>query len=91
MLQVFNLINIRFFRQKLSFKQFFANKLFLLVVILIVGGQVLIGQIGGSFFRTTQISLYNWLIIIALSGTIFILMRLASTIFGKKINKFTKN
>ncbi|MCL2520662.1 MAG: calcium-translocating P-type ATPase, PMCA-type [Spirochaetaceae bacterium] len=84
MLQLWNLFNMRLFKQKFRLKQFFANNLFWLVVAAILAGQILIGQFGGNFFRTVPINVSTWLSIIALSAGVFIIMRLATVIAAIK-------
>jgi Ca2+-transporting ATPase len=66
LLQVWNLFNARALgRLNSAFKGLFENKAFLAIVAVILIGQFLIVQFGGSIFRTVPLSLGDWVAIVA--------------------------
>lgn len=65
MLQFWNLFNARALGQAYSaFRGLTKNKAFLLIAAIILLGQVAITQFGGEVFRTTPLSLGQWVIIV---------------------------
>ncbi|MBF0290118.1 MAG: calcium-translocating P-type ATPase, PMCA-type, partial [SAR324 cluster bacterium] len=65
MLQFWNLFNARCLGQVHSaFSGLFTNRAFLLVLLVILVGQVMIVQLGGSMFRTTPLTLSHWVYLI---------------------------
>ncbi|MEL7034466.1 MAG: calcium-translocating P-type ATPase, PMCA-type [Cyanobacteria bacterium J06592_8] len=72
MLQFWNLFNARCFGLKQSaFTNLFANWSFLGIAIVILVGQILMVQFGGSVFRTVPLCLTDWIVIIG--GTSIVL------------------
>jgi P-type Ca2+ transporter type 2C len=72
MLQFWNLFNARCLGLNQSaFKDLSKNPAFIAIAMLILVGQILIVQFGGSIFRTVPISLMDWLEVI--SSTSFVL------------------
>ncbi len=65
LLQFWNLLNARTIGTNHSaFHELFGNKSYLIILCAILVGQIIIVQFGGSFFRTTPLSIPTWLIII---------------------------
>ncbi|WP_413161959.1 calcium-translocating P-type ATPase, PMCA-type [Capilliphycus salinus ALCB114379] len=72
MLQFWNLFNARCFGLKQSaFTNLWSNRSFLAIAIVILVGQILMVQFGGTIFRTVPLGLTDWLIIIG--GTSIVL------------------
>lgn len=74
MLQVWNLFNARSLGLKESaLRGLTENRYFLGILVIIVIGQVLITQFGGTIFRTVPLSLVDWITIIAAtSGVLWV-------------------
>ncbi len=71
MLQFWNLFNAKCFNRPQSvLTHLLDNWSFLAIALLILIGQVVIVQWGGSFFRTVPLSLSDWLIIVASTSII---------------------
>ncbi len=74
MLQFWNLFNARVLGLDISaFNGIGENRLFMGIAAAIVIGTVLIIQFGGSIFRTTPLSLIDWLAVIALTSPVLLL------------------
>ena len=90
MLQFWNMFNAKCFGLKESvFAHLGENKGFIAIAIVILLGQILIVQLGGSIFRTIPLSWQDWLIIIGSTSIVLwfgeIKRQLTSTaIFHKK-------
>jgi len=71
MLQVFNQINARKIEkgQLNVFKEFFNNKLFIVVVFVTITVQILLVQIGGVFTKCSPLSVYDNIFCISLGST----------------------
>lgn len=64
MLQFWNLFNARVYGTNHSFlKGLFANKSFLLIMLIILVGQILAVEFGGGIFRTESLSVMDWLLL----------------------------
>lgn len=73
MLQFWNLFNTRVFgTYKSAFANFFRETGFLTVLVVILAGQWIIVEWGGSMFRTVKLPLQDWLLIIG--GTFPVLL-----------------
>ena len=71
-IQFWNLFNARCLGMKDSaFKGIFENKAFIITVVVILIGQILMVQFGGKVFRTTPLSLIEWILVIG--GTSIVL------------------
>jgi len=82
-LQVWNMLNVRFFdRKQISFAAFFRNRAFWFVMFLIVLGQIAIVEFGGKAFRTESLALHEWLYIAGASSVILI-VGLAGRLIGR--------
>jgi Ca2+-transporting ATPase len=65
MLQFWNLFNAKCFGlNKSAFSNLFENKGFITIATVILLGQILMVQFGGSLFRTVPLSVQDWLMII---------------------------
>ena len=74
MLQFWNLFNARVYGTNHSFlKGLFANKSFLLIMGIILVGQILAVEFGGSVFRTVSLSMTDWLLIAAATCPVLII------------------
>ncbi|KAF9201242.1 hypothetical protein BGZ49_008533, partial [Haplosporangium sp. Z 27] len=68
-LQVFNELNCRRIDDSLNiFKNLHNNKIFLLVQLIVIGGQFIIVQFGGQAFKTVALSSEQWLITILIGS-----------------------
>jgi len=66
MLQFWNLFNARSYGSKFSaFSGLLKNRGFFIVSLVIVFGQILMVSFGGEFFRTSPLSLKDWIMIIS--------------------------
>ncbi len=87
-LQFWNLFNARVLGTVTSaLTGLLKNKSFLAIILAIFLGQILIVEFGGSFFRTTPLSLANWLVIVSITSIVLWLgeiYRLISRIRSKK-------
>lgn len=71
--QVWNIINCRSLSAYESgLKGVFTNPTFLAVMLLILFGQVLIIQVGGSVFKVTPLGILDWAIILAATSVVII-------------------
>ncbi|MBU2511098.1 calcium-translocating P-type ATPase, PMCA-type [bacterium] len=71
LLQFWNLFNAKVLGQQRSvFVRFFENKAFVFIAGVIMGGQILIVQFGGPFFRTVPLALNDWLILLLGSSVV---------------------
>ena len=71
--QVWNIINCRSLSASESgLKGVFTNPTFLAVMLLILFGQVLIIQVGGSIFKVQPLGLLDWAIILAATSVVII-------------------
>ena len=71
--QVWNIINCRSLSASESgLKGVFTNPTFLAVMLLILFGQVLIIQVGGSVFKVTPLAISDWAIILAATSVVII-------------------
>ena len=71
--QVWNIINCRSLSAYESgLKGVFTNPTFLAVMLLILFGQVLIIQVGGSVFKVTPLGISDWAIIVAATSVVII-------------------
>jgi Ca2+-transporting ATPase len=78
MLQFWNLFNARRFGDSRSaFAGLGDNKLFLLIALAIVAGQVLIAQFGGAIFRTEPLSAVDWAWIIGATSPVMLIGELS--------------
>jgi Ca2+-transporting ATPase len=78
MLQFWNLFNARRFGDSRSaFTGLSENRLFLLIAVAIVAGQVLIVQFGGGIFRTEPLSAVDWAWIIGATSPVMIIGEVA--------------
>lgn len=86
--QLVNALNSRDLTGKSNIgKNFFHNKLLLLMFVLTFSLQVVITQWGGSIFKTVPLSLNQWLTITAMALSIFVFDEIVKLAFriGKKI------
>jgi Ca2+-transporting ATPase len=87
MLQFWNLFNARRFGDSRSaFTGLSENRLFLVIAVAIVAGQVLIVQFGGGIFRTEPLSVVDWAWIIGVTSPVMIVgevARLSRRISGR--------
>ncbi|KAG0365769.1 PMCA-type calcium-translocating P-type ATPase [Gamsiella multidivaricata] len=68
-LQVFNELNCRRIDDTINvFKNVQHNKIFILVQVAVVAGQVLIVQFGGQAFKTTPLSAHQWLVTVLIGS-----------------------
>jgi Ca2+-transporting ATPase len=75
-LQVWNLLNMRFFsRERVPAKAFLGNRSFWFVTLVIVLGQIAIVQVGGEVFRTEPLGIAEWGLIALCSSCVFFLGR----------------
>ena len=73
MLQFWNLFNARVYGTTHSFlKGLFANKSFLLIMLVILVGQILAVEFGGDIFRTVSLSVTDWLILTGVTCPVLI-------------------
>ena len=73
MLQFWNLFNARVYGTTHSFlKGLFANKSFLLIMLVILVGQILAVEFGGDIFRTVSLSVTDWLILAGVTCPVLI-------------------
>lgn len=73
MMQFWNLFNARSFGSRCSsFFNFTKSKLFLLVTLMILAGQILITSFGGAVFRTVPLTVKDWLFIVGGTALIFV-------------------
>ncbi|KAJ3214203.1 Calcium-transporting ATPase 10, plasma membrane-type [Dinochytrium kinnereticum] len=73
-LQISNIIMSRQLNGELNpFRGFFRNKIFLLMIVLIIGIQIFVSTVGGSFLSTINLSWREWTlaVVIALANFIF--------------------
>jgi Ca2+-transporting ATPase len=64
-LQFWNLFNARMLGQiRSAFSRLSESRMFLLIAVAVAAGQILIVQFGGEVFRTTPLSLREWIWII---------------------------
>ncbi|MEY4788185.1 MAG: hypothetical protein RLZ61_403, partial [Planctomycetota bacterium] len=71
--QVWNIINCRSLSAYESgLKGVFTNPTFLAVMLLILFGQVLIIQVGGSVFKVTPLGILDWAVIVAATSVVII-------------------
>ena len=74
MLQFWNMFNARCLGSNQSaFKGLLRNKAFIAIALVILCGQILIIQFGGSVFRTVPLSLTDWLTIPALTSIVLVI------------------
>ena len=67
--QIFNEYNARFIFDELNmFKGLAGNYVFLMVSFVSIGAQILLVEVGGAWVKTTPLTLYQWLITIALGA-----------------------
>ena len=72
LIQLMNQINMRKLHHEWNlFKGLFASRIFLVIFAVEVGVQVLIIEIGGSYFHTQSLSLTSWLVGVVLSLLVF--------------------
>jgi Ca2+-transporting ATPase len=84
--QFWNLFNARFFARKISLKDFFSNKSFWIISLFILIGQFVLVNMGQQVFRTTAMSLSEYIKLVLVTSPIFIIL-----LIGKKIGQlFTK-
>ncbi|KAF9914661.1 hypothetical protein BX616_007825, partial [Lobosporangium transversale] len=68
-LQVFNELNCRRIDDSLNvFKNLHNNKLFILIQLIVIGGQYVIVQFGGRAFKTVPLTPKQWLITLAIGS-----------------------
>ncbi|CAH1756465.1 4762_t:CDS:2 [Entrophospora sp. SA101] len=68
-LQVFNEINCRSIDDNLNvFRNIFHNHIFIIVQIVVLGGQFLIVEYGGVAFGTTKLTWYQWLVTVLIGS-----------------------
>ncbi|KAI1293186.1 hypothetical protein EDD11_008498 [Mortierella claussenii] len=68
-LQVFNELNCRRIDDSINvFKNLYNNKIFILVQLIVIGGQYVIVQFGGQAFKTVPLTLNQWLITLAIGS-----------------------
>jgi Ca2+-transporting ATPase len=85
MLQWWNLFNARALHSHHSaLRHFFWSRGFVLVLALILVGQWLIVELGGTMFRTTPISLHDWLQIVVFTSPVLIVGELYRLILRLK-------
>ncbi|MBU3914653.1 cation transporting ATPase C-terminal domain-containing protein, partial [bacterium] len=71
LLQFWNLFNAKSLGQSRSvFLGFFKNKVLLIIACVILVGQIMIVQYGGTVFRTVPLSLNDWLILLLGSSAV---------------------
>lgn len=86
MFQFWNLFNAKAYASgKSAFSEMGKNISFIIVAALIIVGQFIIVEIGGNVFRTTPLSLKDWLIIIASTSVVLWVGELKRLI--KKVSK----
>ena len=74
LLQFWNLFNARRFGDTRSaFSSLGDNKLFLIIALAILVGQIFIVHFGGSVFRTSPLSLSDWLIVIGSTSPVMLI------------------
>lgn len=84
-LQLWNMLNAKAFGTGRSvFTTLFKNKAFLVVTMIIVTGQLLMVQFGGSLFRTIPLSASDWLKIIGYTSIVLWVGEILRLIFGNK-------
>jgi len=72
MFQFWNLFNAKAFNShKPAFYHMLKSKGFVFTLLVIIVGQILIVQFGNDVFRTTPLSIIDWLMIIALTSLVF--------------------
>lgn len=73
MLQFWNLFNARVYGTNHSFvKGLFSNMSFLLIMGIILFGQILAVEFGGTIFRTESLSIQDWLILAAVTCPVLV-------------------
>lgn len=90
MMQFWNLFNARSFGSQCNpWTDMRQSKLFMLVTIIILGGQILITTVGGAVFRTVPLTIADWFIII---GSTFLVLVGGETVryFGKERSECRK-
>lgn len=71
MLQFWNIFNARRFGGfRSAFSGLLENPLFVIITVAILAGQIVIVQIGGTFFKTVPLSLEDWLLISACTSPV---------------------
>ncbi len=70
-LQFWNLLNVKAFKSGRSALHFKNCKGFMLIAVLILGGQILIVELGGQFFSVTPLRFMDWVWIIASTSLVF--------------------
>jgi Ca2+-transporting ATPase len=80
--QIWNLINVRYFNRKTGdMKNFFKNRMFVLIFLVIIVGQWMITQWGGVALRTTPLNFSQWVFVICITSPIFIVRTLIRVLF----------
>ena len=93
LLQFWNLFNAKCYGVNHSaFSNFWKNKIFLVIALTILVGQILIVQFGSSVFRTVPLSLKDWILIFVETSTVLwvgelnrLMMRFRSSLSSKRM------
>ncbi|KAI8835106.1 hypothetical protein BC829DRAFT_457693 [Chytridium lagenaria] len=86
-LQVSNIIMSRQLQGELNpFRRFFSNKLFLFMVVLIIGIQVLATAFGGTFLSTVPLVWKDWVLCVGVSLFNFVVTVIARYVISKTLN-----
>lgn len=70
MIQFWNLFNAKALSHHTAFRHFLKDKGMILVLVLVLVGQWIIVTFGGEMFRTTPLSLHEWLLIIGSTSVV---------------------
>ena len=87
MLQMWNLFNARvFMKNESAFRGLLSNKMFLMITLAIFIGQIIMVQFGGKIFRTSPLSINEWLGIIISTSLVMVLPALFRKFNSDSVN-----
>ena len=87
MLQMWNLFNARvFMKNESAVRGLLSNKMFLMITLAIFIGQIIMVQFGGKIFRTSPLSINEWLGIIISTSLVMVLPALFRKFNSDSVN-----
>lgn len=88
--QLFNAFNCRELGNDSIFKNFFKNKLMLVVFIVVFSLQIIITQFGGGVFGTVALNIVDWCKVVAMALSVIVLQELIQLLV-RSFKKSSKN
>ncbi len=85
LMQFWNLFNARTLFWGVKPQDFFSNKFFTAIALMILLGQIIIVQYGGQVFRTVPLSFYDWILHLIITSPVLLLGSFARKKFSKPV------